>query len=457
MKKIIYGLLIFSIISCKKEVTKDYVLFSGTIKNNIEENFIIMSSNSSFRDTIKVSTNGTFKDTLRIDNGTHLVSYGKLFTRIYFEQGTSFEVYFDANNFRESLTFLGENPHENNYLLQKQEKQSELIDKRNDFYALNEDEFKTKSKIIKEALLRNINENTTVSEAFKELEKSNINYEYLNRLSSYQKSHAYTIKNPNFKVSSEFLKELKEINYFNGEDFLFSNNYKRLVENYVELKTKALIENNTEAEDIVKLKVIAEIPNEVIKNNLLYKEAKYGITYTNNLEAFYTIFNNASSNSKYKSEITENYKKLIKVAKGKPSPLFENYENYKGGTTSFNDLKGKYLYIDVWATWCGPCKFEIPYLKKIEKKYHDRNIEFVSISIDKHSDKLKWKAMVEKEQLGGVQLLADKDWDSQFVKDYLIKGVPRFILIDPQGNIVAANAPRPSEKLLVELFDKLSI
>ena len=457
MKKIIYGILIFSILSCKKEETKEYVLFSGNIKNSTANDLIIMSSNSTFRDTIKISANGTFKDTLKIDNGTHLISYGKLFTRIYFEQGTSFEVNFDVNNFRESLTFSGENPHENNYLLQKQQKQNQLIGKRNDFYMLNENEFKIKSKIIEETLLREINKNKTVSEAFKELEKKNIKYEHLNRLSSYERSHAYTTKNPDFKVSSEFLQEIKDINYFNGEDFLFSNNYKRLVEKYVESKTKELIENNSEAEDIVKLKVIAEIPNEVIKNNLLYKEAKYGITYTYDLEAYYTIFNNASSNPIYKSEITENYKKLIKVAKGKPSPLFENYENYNGETTSFNDFKGKYLYIDVWATWCGPCKVEIPHLKKIEKLYHNKNIEFVSISIDKQSDKLKWRKMVEKEHLGGVQLLADKDWDSQFVKDYLIKGIPRFILIDPQGNIITANAPRPSENSLIDLFNELAI
>jgi hypothetical protein len=67
---------------------------------------------------------------------------------------------------------------------------------------------------------------------------------------------------------------------------------------------------------------------------------------------------------------------------GMKSPVFENYENYAGGTTSLEDLKGKYVYIDVWATWCGPCKQEIPSLKEVEKKYHDKNIEFVSISVD---------------------------------------------------------------------------
>ena len=67
---------------------------------------------------------------------------------------------------------------------------------------------------------------------------------------------------------------------------------------------------------------------------------------------------------------------------GAASPTFTNYENYAGGTTSLEDLKGKYVYVDVWATWCGPCKREIPSLKKVEKEFHGKNIEFVSISVD---------------------------------------------------------------------------
>ena len=142
---------------------------------------------------------------------------------------------------------------------------------------------------------------------------------------------------------------------------------------------------------------------------------------------------------------------------GSPSPVFTNYENHKGGTTSLSDLKGKYVYIDVWATWCGPCKREIPALKKVESKYHNKDIEFVSISIDRETDYNKWKTFVETNNLSGVQLIADNDWNSSFVKNYGIKGIPRFILIDPNGNIVNPDAPRPSDPQLIELFSELNI
>jgi len=145
------------------------------------------------------------------------------------------------------------------------------------------------------------------------------------------------------------------------------------------------------------------------------------------------------------------------LRKGKNSPKFIAYENNAGGKTSLDDLKGKYVYIDVWATWCGPCIAEIPYLKEVEKAYHGKNIEFVSLSIDEPKDYDKWKTMIKEKELGGIQLLADKAWESEFVKNYRINGIPRFILIDPKGNIITPDAPLPSMKKLKELFGNLSI
>ncbi|MCB0428216.1 MAG: TlpA family protein disulfide reductase [Mangrovimonas sp.] len=160
----------------------------------------------------------------------------------------------------------------------------------------------------------------------------------------------------------------------------------------------------------------------------------------------------------------------IELPKGAESPTFENYENYAGGTTSLSDLKGSYVYIDVWATWCGPCKAEIPSLKEVEAKYHDRNIKFVSISVDngrgyradtpenaKAASKEGWKNMVAEKELGGIQLFADNDWQSEFMLNYKVNSIPRFILIDPEGKIVSPDAPRPSKEELIKLFESLNI
>ncbi|GGH42786.1 thioredoxin [Mangrovimonas yunxiaonensis] len=193
--------------------------------------------------------------------------------------------------------------------------------------------------------------------------------------------------------------------------------------------------------------------------------------YQSNTKVDTTLINNALKNvdpmlRSYQGYILSKISLRKELPKGSPSPVFENYENHAGGTTSLSDLKGKYVYVDVWATWCGPCKAEIPFLKDVEKKYHDKNIEFVSISIDdaKRSGggsmekaKEKWQNMVTEKQLGGIQLISDKNWASDFVQAYKINGIPRFILIDPDGNIVSPDAPRPSSDALIELFNELNI
>ncbi|MEO6347212.1 MAG: TlpA disulfide reductase family protein [Aquaticitalea sp.] len=145
------------------------------------------------------------------------------------------------------------------------------------------------------------------------------------------------------------------------------------------------------------------------------------------------------------------------LAKGNVSPEFNDYLNYAGGTSSLKDYKGSYVYVDVWATWCGPCKYEIPFLETVEKEYHDKNIKFVSMSIDNKEDEQKWRDMIVAKKMSGIQILADKDYESQFISDYFIYGIPRFILIDPQGNIVNYDAPRPSEEKLKTLFNSLDI
>ncbi|WP_333879169.1 TlpA family protein disulfide reductase [Flavobacterium sp.] len=136
------------------------------------------------------------------------------------------------------------------------------------------------------------------------------------------------------------------------------------------------------------------------------------------------------------------------------APNFD-YENFKGGKTTLESLKGKYVYIDIWATWCGPCIGEIPSLKKMEAAYHGKNIEFVSISVDAEKDHEKWKNFVTKKELTGIQLFAGTTPVSEFIKTFNVDSIPRFILIDPNGVVIDADTARPSEPRLQQLFDSL--
>ena len=100
-------------------------------------------------------------------------------------------------------------------------------------------------------------------------------------------------------------------------------------------------------------------------------------------------------------------------------------------------------------------------MKIIEKKYENKNIHFVSLSIDERNrpryNYEAWRKMIIEKELTGIQLFADNAFNSKFTKAYGIDSIPRFLLIDPEGNIVSGNAPRPSDPKLVELFNSLGI
>ena len=152
------------------------------------------------------------------------------------------------------------------------------------------------------------------------------------------------------------------------------------------------------------LDFISSVKNDTIRENLLYRFAEMGLSVLkSNKKEFFEKYLKLSNDDNYKEKIGEVYKSATRLYPGNYSPNFENYLNYNGGSTSLDDLKGKYVYIDIWATWCGPCMIQIPYLKEFESKYENCNIEFVSISIDNVSDYNKWNKMIaEKEYRGSV-------------------------------------------------------
>ncbi len=232
-----------------------------------------------------------------------------------------------------------------------------------------------------------------------------------------------------------------------------------------------LAEKSLKEEQLIDFETLSKISDmETLETELDKIKTELGEFYNSNKAIDTSITNSANKSlepmlKSYKSFIGQAIALKKEFPKGTPSPTFSDYENYDGTTTSLSDLAGKYVYIDVWATWCGPCKAEIPFLKEIEKEYHGKDIQFVSLSIDddrSHKgswDKAHeaWKAMVADKELGGIQLFAPKGWQTEFIQAYKINGIPRFILIDPAGNVVSPDAPRPSSDELKELLTELNI
>lgn len=143
-----------------------------------------------------------------------------------------------------------------------------------------------------------------------------------------------------------------------------------------------------------------------------------------------------------KARLDEICTRVADLSPGAIAPDF-TYPDVNGKMVSLSDFKGKVVYIDVWATWCGPCVAQFPYLKKLEKELHGYDdIVFVGVSADTEKDKEAWKKMIKEKELEGVQLFANGF--SKIANDYKINGIPRFMIINKDGTIVNADAPRPS-------------
>lgn len=129
-------------------------------------------------------------------------------------------------------------------------------------------------------------------------------------------------------------------------------------------------------------------------------------------------------------------------------------ENVDGERVDLSSFKGSWILLDVWATWCGPCCNEIPYLAKMEERLQGRNIEFVSLSVDKSADREKWIKMVREKGMKGVQLrLTGKR--NELNEMLCISGIPHFAIIDPQGKLVWNALPGVSYGLIYRILKEV--
>ena len=137
-------------------------------------------------------------------------------------------------------------------------------------------------------------------------------------------------------------------------------------------------------------------------------------------------------------------------------------------TISFNELQepilkelidsvfttGKILYIDFWATWCGPCLKEMPYSKEIQNYYKGKDVVFLFFANQCNDE--SWRKTIEERQLGGKHIKLTDDQYKILATLLNINGIPHYLLVDRKGNVVLSDAPRPSErKALILAIDKL--
>lgn len=140
------------------------------------------------------------------------------------------------------------------------------------------------------------------------------------------------------------------------------------------------------------------------------------------------------------------------AAVGQPAPDFTQNDT-AGHPVSLSSFRGKYVLLDFWASWCGPCREENPTVVAAYAKYHSKGFEILGVSLDQKAD--SWKKAIRADKLGWTHVSDLKYWDNALVRLYGVQGVPQNFLIDPQGKIIARGLRgQDLEKRLEEIYSR---
>lgn len=457
MKKLTIILISFLFITCKTEKKINYAVISGKIEN-FKTNSVLITNieGEEFKKEMSVDNSGFFKDTLYIKPGYYTFKSNKEITTLYLEPTYNLTLNVNVDKFDETLNYSGEGVENNNYLAAKTLKNTTSLLAVYPLYKLDESEFLKELYKVTESNEKLLFDAEGLTERFKDLEVRNLDYLKLWFQTIYQQYHCAATNDWSFRVSSDFMNPLEDVDFNNENDYDKLTSYKILTRTYFEYE----LDNKGISSFENRLKTVH---SELIRNEIVKELGdKINLKNDNNTNLYASLMK-ASTDSVFKNDLTQRYNQLVKVEKGRTSPKFFNYERYKGKSMSLDDFKGKYIYLDIWETNCGWCIKEFPAFKKLEKEYKNQNIAFIGISnelgsrFSEKESRNKWKNMIEKKNLDGIQLLSPKGSKSQFMEEYIVYILPRYIIIDPEGNIVDSDAPKPSDPNLKKIFTELGM
>lgn len=383
------------------------------------------------------------KATVQLDGMDALyanVYYGEKTKNVYLQKGDDVTISFDANDFDNTFAVKGGNEKAIDYLNKIQ-----LTGLPNEAYIQLWSEFKaTVDKKIASMKRLLKARKFAADDKFLKMEEGRITYFYANAYLMYPVSHTYLTQDTTLVLGKDYYDTLRQ--YVKEDDDLADNDEYR---NYM-IETAHVFDEAGKNIRQLYPKVLAEMSyigentkSDKVRESLIhflaftYVEGNGVENITDLQNLYYTYVTSPRLNDIFKKACA----KWDKAAVGRPSPMFKGVD-VNGKEMTLRDFRGKYIYIDMWATWCGPCQKELPFLKKLEEKFKGRNIVFVGLSIDQ--DKAKWAARVKSGALSGTQLYIGKG--SKFQSDYRISGIPRFILLDPNGRIVNPDMTRPSSE-----------
>lgn len=448
-----------TLMGCQSKKKANTFIF-GDIKNS-PTSYITLYYNG-VADTLPINEGEDLRIELPLSNPSYykFINGNKTFF-LYLTPGDTLHFKYDYNQFYSTFLLGGNNTSPQGYLIKKQFLLEESWKNLNYVNGLKPNEFNHYCDSVFNLIDLKLNDlkqgSSKITNAFIETETDALHY---------QKA----IKQMEYSMESSYAFLINENTFYKNFDQLVIDDsvklptptYREFVQTYVDWRALKLMANYAELFPyeitLIKMQVVSRnFSTGPVKDELLYTLLKdhlrfYGLKDT---DALFKTFAFQCGNNRLKQELLAPYEKYLSLNNGGAAPEI-SFRDLEGKEYHLKSFKGKNICIDVWATWCTPCLRERPYFDSLSNVFKNKNIEFISLSIDE--DITKWQVYCSdyKKEHNQFWVVNQKD----FTSNYLIKTIPHFILIDSNGNVININAPRPSGKLgdyLEKIEDKPKI
>ncbi len=378
--------------------------------------------------------------------------YGEQSRPIFLQRGDGARARFDGLRFTESLEVEGANRAANDYL------RSTVLTEAPS-YELSWEEFARGLQERADGIVRLMEARglDSLCPDFARIERLRLRYAYAQPMLVYEMGHRMMCGDTTFRAGTALTDSVRKLVVVH-EELADVPEYRDFLRFGIPLLLReegADLDNSSYKRTVATMRYIGEkFPEGRVKQAMIRSLAlEYlqvsGIRGTEELQNLAnTYLTDPRMRADYQAEIARH----DLTAAGRPSPDFSASDR-SGRTYTLADLRGKYLYIDLWASWCGPCKRELPHLKRLAERFAGREILFLGLSVD--NDRSAWEKALDEEQLPGLQLRLDPS--SSFAEDYGVESIPRFILLDKQGHIVQADMLRPSSEGIETYLEKLDL
>ncbi|TFH36108.1 MAG: AhpC/TSA family protein [Bacteroidia bacterium] len=459
MKKLFFFLSLIALVSCSDKGPVNQSTITGTVLNNPTD-YILLSQMRSI-DTLMVNEDGTFSIVKTLDKpGSYYLQTNKKFAALYLEPGKNLEITFDANDFDATLAFAGDLALENRYAREIGTYNNESGRISRDLYLGEPEAYRTvvtEQRQAKDKLLNDfMSANPGMSKSYINNEGMGYEFGYYSALLNYEEAHKYYAKVEEVILPEDWYSFMTNID-INNAAYLDNPACLNVVSSIISKGIDEASDLGDDAWGTAELTaaqfewVNANITDPAVSDYFLNSFLTEIVDYQgpSGIEQYVNSYIETSTNEENKKAFQEKIVEWAPLTPGNDAPTF-TLPDINGNEVSLADFAGKYVYIDFWATWCGPCKIEIPVLAELAVEYKDKNLVIVSISVDK--DKQAWIDMITNDKPEWLQIHDGVNMND----DYLVKYIPTFVLLDREGKILNPRAPRPSSgEKLTSLFNSL--